>query len=106
MTAFRVKGGAQDGRDVSEKPSGLYHRAPRSCNFPQVTHFKQFFTAGCLTLFETGTYTHSMCNRRLLAAVFTLVAAAFTWPGHLAAQAIQRSLYVSVVNEAGASVPD
>ena len=36
-----------------------------------------------------------------------LVAAlALTWPGRLAAQAIQRAMYVSVVNEAGAPVPD
>ena len=36
-----------------------------------------------------------------------LVAAlALTWPGRLTAQAIQRAMYVSVVNEAGAPVPD
>ena len=36
-----------------------------------------------------------------------LVAAlALTWPGRLAAQAIQRAMYVSVVNDAGAPVPD
>jgi hypothetical protein len=58
-----------------------------------------------LTLFETGTYTHSMSNRSVFPAVFTL-AVALTRPEHLAAQAIQRSLYVSVVNEAGAHVPD
>ena len=74
--------------------------------FPQVTHFKQFFTADCLTLFETGTYTQSMRVRRVLSAVVLLVAVALTWPGHLSAQAIQRSLYVSVVNDAGAPVPD
>lgn len=47
-----------------------------------------------------------MGNRRVFSAVLALLAAALTWPGHVAAQAIQRSLYVSVVNEAGAPVPD
>lgn len=46
-----------------------------------------------------------MSSRRILQAVFTL-AAALSWPGHMTAQAIQRALYVSVVNEAGAHVPD
>jgi VWFA-related protein len=59
-----------------------------------------------LTLFKSETYTQSMTNRSVLPAVFTLLAVALMWPGHLAAQAIQRSLYVSVVNEAGAHVPD
>jgi hypothetical protein len=59
-----------------------------------------------LTLFETGTYTHLMSNRRVFPAAVTLLAVALSWPGALAAQAIQRSLYVSAVNEAGAHVPD
>jgi VWFA-related protein len=35
-----------------------------------------------------------------------LAALAAAWPGTLVAQAIQRSMYVSVLNEAGAPVPD
>jgi VWA domain-containing protein len=54
-----------------------------------------------LTLFETGTYTRLMSSRRLLPAVFTLVAAALAGSAHLGAQAIQRALYVSVLDEAG-----
>jgi len=46
-----------------------------------------------------------MTHGRVIAAL-CLFACALTWPGRLGAQAIQRSLYVSVVNEAGAPVPD
>ena len=35
-----------------------------------------------------------------------LAALVLTWPGRLAAQAIQRSMYVSVITDAGAPVPD
>src|SRR6266536_6068178 len=87
------------------KATGLYHTPPRTCNFPQVTHFKQLFTTACLTLPETGTYTQSMRDTRLVTGVFLLVAS-LLGAGRLTAQAVQRSLYVSVVNDAGAHVPD
>jgi von Willebrand factor type A domain len=47
-----------------------------------------------------------MANRGLLPAAAALAACAMVWPGALGAQAIQRAMYVSVVNEAGAPVPD
>src|SRR5215208_4626704 len=47
-----------------------------------------------------------MSTRRALVAILALAAGAFAWPGSLAAQAIQRSMYVSVLNDAGAPVPD
>jgi hypothetical protein len=47
-----------------------------------------------------------MTAGRLLLGAFLVAALALTWPGRLAAQAIQRAMYVSVVNEAGAPVPD
>jgi hypothetical protein len=59
-----------------------------------------------LTLFKSGTYTDWMTHRRVFAAALSLAALALVWPGRLAAQAIQRSMYVSVLNEAGAPVPD
>jgi hypothetical protein len=43
---------------------------------------------------------------RLLLGALLVAALALTWPGRLAAQAIQRAMYVSVVNEAGVPVPD
>jgi VWFA-related protein len=43
---------------------------------------------------------------RLLLGALLVAALALTWPGRLAAQAIQRAMYVSVVNESGAPVPD
>jgi hypothetical protein len=58
-----------------------------------------------LTLFKSETYTDSMTNRRTLAAAVLLVGLALVWPGRLAAQTIQRALYVSVLDEAGAPVP-
>jgi hypothetical protein len=59
-----------------------------------------------LTLFKSGAYTHLMTHRRVFAAALLLAALALVRPGRLAAQAIQRSMYVSVLNEAGAPVPD
>src|SRR3989442_1344028 len=55
------------------RSSGLYHTPPRSCNLPQVTDFKQFLRVRCLTLFESGTYTSPVSDRR--AAVAVLLAA-------------------------------
>ena len=43
---------------------------------------------------------------RLLLGALLVAALALTWPGRLAAQAVQRAMYVSVVNEAGVPVPD
>lgn len=47
-----------------------------------------------------------MTAGRLLLGALLVAALALTWPGRLAAQAIQRAMYVSVVNDAGAPVPD
>jgi hypothetical protein len=58
-----------------------------------------------LTLSERGTYTLSVNARQLLASgLVASTALALTAP--LSSQARERSLYVSVVNEAGAPVPD
>lgn len=59
-----------------------------------------------MTLFKSETYTDLMTNRRVWAAASLLIGLALVWTGRLAAQAIPRSLYVSVLNEAGAPVPD
>ena len=59
-----------------------------------------------LTLFKSETYTGRMTDRRLVVAALLLAAVTIGWPGGLAAQAIQRALYVSVLNEAGTPVPD
>ena len=47
-----------------------------------------------------------MNSRRAVFAALGLAAAAVAWPGSLAAQAMLRSMYVSVLNESGAPVPD
>lgn len=47
-----------------------------------------------------------MASRRLFFAAVAFAACALVWPGALGAQAIQRALYVSVVNDAGEPVPD
>lgn len=47
-----------------------------------------------------------MPNRRLFAAALSMVACALVWSGTVDAQAIQRAMYVSAVNEAGAPVSD
>ncbi len=47
-----------------------------------------------------------MTAPRLLLGALLVAVLALTWPGRLAAQAIQKAMYVSVVNDAGAPVPD
>jgi hypothetical protein len=59
-----------------------------------------------LTLFKTGTYTDSMSEPRFFRAVVLLGALALTTPGRVSAQANERAMYVSVVNDAGAPVLD
>jgi len=84
---------ARDARVLQEKPSGLYHTAVGSRNFPQVTHFKLFWT-----------YTQVMKARLCACAAVGLLLAAPIAAPRLAAQAIQRSMFVSVVDDAGAPV--
>ena len=47
-----------------------------------------------------------MTAGRLFLGALLVVSLASTWPGRVAAQALQRAMYVSVLNEAGAPVPD
>jgi hypothetical protein len=47
-----------------------------------------------------------MTNRRVLVGVLCLLSCALAWPLSLGAQAIQRALYVSALDEAGKPVPD
>jgi von Willebrand factor type A domain len=47
-----------------------------------------------------------MTNRRLFVAALSVAAAALAWSSTLDAQAIQRAMYVSALNEAGAPIPD
>jgi len=47
-----------------------------------------------------------MTNRGVLVVALSLAACALAWPATLLAQAVQRSMYVSVLNDAGAPVPD
>jgi hypothetical protein len=59
-----------------------------------------------LTLLKTGTYTDFMAKRDRLVVAFLLAAVASAQPAVLVAQAVQRSLYVSVVDQSGAPVED
>ena len=59
-----------------------------------------------MTLFKSETYTHRVTNRRLFVAALSIVACALAWTAALNAQAIQRAMYVSALNEAGAPIPD
>ena len=59
-----------------------------------------------MTLSKSETYTHAMTTRRLFVAALTVAGCALVLSRALDAQAIQRAMYVSAVNEAGAPVPD
>src|SRR5438045_3997601 len=89
-----------------EKSSGLYHTPTRACNLLQVTDFKQFPAVERLTLPKTGSYTQTMASPRVSSAVLVAAALASVLPLTVGAQSNQRSLYVSVVDNAGAPVPD
>jgi hypothetical protein len=47
-----------------------------------------------------------MTKRRVFVAALSLAVCSLIWPGALVAQAIQKAMYVSVVNAEGAPVPD
>lgn len=64
-----------------------------------------FLSGASLTLFRNETYTDRMTAGRVWLALL-LVALVIAWPGRLLAQAIQKSLYVTIVTDAGAPVPD
>lgn len=59
-----------------------------------------------LTVSKTGTYTHRMTGRGFLCAVVVLLTVVLLQTPAPHAQTVQRSMYVSVLNAAGAPVPD
>ncbi len=59
-----------------------------------------------MTLSKTGTYTQIMFDRRLWATAMTAAALVALSLSPLGAQSNPRSMYVSVLNEAGAPVPN
>jgi hypothetical protein len=59
-----------------------------------------------LTLFESETYTHLMKDRRISALALLVAGVGVAGTAPAIAQTPQRSMYVSVVNETGAPVPD
>jgi VWA domain-containing protein len=59
-----------------------------------------------LTLFESGTYTQLMKDRRISVLALLVAGVGVVGTAHLIAQTPQRSMYVSVVNDTGAPVPD
>jgi len=66
----------------------------------------RFWPPDRLTLSKSGTYTDPMTNRRRITAGFLVAACALALCSTLGAQSRQRSMYVSVVNDAGAPVAD
>jgi len=55
---------------------------------------------------QASPYTQRMATKALPAAAAAAAALVLAWPAALAAQALQRAMYVSVVNQTGAPVPD
>src|SRR5665213_377519 len=103
-------------RSVLEKPL-VYNTRPEGCqetgragvrswNRPQPTAYKQISPRGRLTVLKSGTYTDSMTGRRVFPAAVALAALVIGAPALVVAQAIQRSMYVSVVDANGAPIPN
>jgi von Willebrand factor type A domain len=91
------------------RPEGCQENRPSASftdDFSQLTDFKTVLSLVCLTLLKSGPYTGSLTERRVLHAALLLVALALIGPARPLAQAIQRSMYVSALDEAGAPVPD
>jgi VWFA-related protein len=59
-----------------------------------------------LTLSKSETYTHPMTNRGALVVAVSLTLCMIAWQRTVLAQAQQRAMYVSVLNDAGDPVPD
>src|SRR5262249_36446334 len=100
---------AQDARGARQAERFIPH-ADALTQLPQPTEFKQVCVLPSLTLRKSGTYTDSMTARRIvriLIGVPLALAASWPLPQRAAAQtqAIQKSMYVSVVNAAGVPVP-
>src|SRR5262245_16934721 len=74
------------------------------CRNPHISN--NFQLVLCLTLRKSGSYTHMMKAHRVSAVAAALAALAAALPVTGRAQPNQRSMYVSVVDEAGAPVPD
>jgi von Willebrand factor type A domain-containing protein len=91
-------------RGDQKSRAGLYHTLRRSRNLPQPTEFKQFPAVERLTLPKTGSYTEPMTTPRVALAMLVATSMAIAPAARVAAQAIQRSLYVSVVDANGAPV--
>jgi VWFA-related protein len=66
----------------------------------------QFLARIALTLPKTQTYTHFMTGRRILGATVVLLTVVLLQTPAPQAQAVQRSIYASVLDAAGAPVPD
>src|SRR4051794_35435094 len=69
--------------------------------FPQLLDFKPVLARTCLTVFKNGSYTGLVTQPTRAAVLFLFGAFVVAWPDASSAQAIQRSLYVSVLNQAG-----
>src|SRR3954471_24521406 len=91
------------------RPQGCQETHPRprdpaiSCN----SHISnRFLGLSVLTLPKTETYTRLMNARRILATTVVLLTVVLLQTPAPLAQAVQRSIYVSVLDAAGAPVPD
>jgi hypothetical protein len=59
-----------------------------------------------LTLLKTGAYTQRMTNGRLAIPAAVILSVGLLWTVAPSAQALQRSIYASVLNKEGAPVPE
>jgi von Willebrand factor type A domain len=90
------------------RPEGCQEtgRAPAAISTARKLQISNHFDAHrFLTVSKRETYTGPMTRRRARLAACLLVALVSATPGRLGAQARQRALYVSALNEAGQPVP-
>src|SRR5262245_25640136 len=88
------------------RPQGWSRKRTSPLPLPQVQDFKQLPCFPCLTLEKCGTYTHRMGKVSLFGGALCLALYALTTPAALEAQALQRSIYASAVDQNGAPVPN
>jgi hypothetical protein len=66
----------------------------------------QFLARESLTLLKTEAYTQRVTKLRIAASLAVVLSIGLLWSVAPMAQALQRSIYASVLNKAGAPVPD
>src|SRR5580765_2381734 len=91
---------------ITRRLKGGQESAPARTRCRKSQILNNFPLSDCLTLGKPETYTEPMTRGRVSAAAFLLLVCAMVAPVLLHAQAVQRSIYASALDQNGAPVAD